>query len=104
MTARQFATVLPVRRSWFISTRSAAIGLAWTTATNASVAIALSPLVSSLMAALMLRERIGLLRLVVQLAGWCVLDRSVSSKLAGDAGLGDGHGRGIGRPSRSAAS
>lgn len=94
MTARQFATVLACAALMvYLNQILLAVGLVRTTATNASVAIALSPLVSSLMAALILRERIGLLRIVGVALGFAgvliVVLHSSGARLA-DAGLGDG--------------
>jgi drug/metabolite transporter (DMT)-like permease len=67
-------------------------GLARTSATNGSIAIALSPLVSSLMAAAILRERIELARILGVLLGLggvlIVVLKGSGGKIAG-AGLGD---------------
>lgn len=67
-------------------------GLAKTSATNGSVAVALSPLISSLMAALMLRERLGLSRLIGVALGFggvlMVVLKTSGAQLA-HAGTGD---------------
>lgn len=67
-------------------------GLARTSATNGSVAVALSPLISSLIAALMLRERLDLSRLVgvaLGLGGVLVVVLKTSGAQLGQAGAGD---------------
>jgi drug/metabolite transporter (DMT)-like permease len=67
-------------------------GLTKTSATNGSVAVALSPLVSSLMAALILRERMDLSRLVgvaLGLGGVLIVVLKTSGAQLGQAGAGD---------------
>ena len=68
---RQYATVLLCALLMvYLNQTLLAGGLKRTTATNASIAIALSPLVSSLLVALMLRERIGMRRAIGVLLGF----------------------------------
>jgi len=93
MTGRQLVTVVACAVLMVYANQTLiAGGLVRTTATNASVAIALSPLVSSLMAALILRERLGLLRLAGVALGFggvlIVVLHSSGARLAG-AGIGD---------------
>ncbi len=93
MNRRQLATVVACAVLMvYLNQILISSGLLRTTATNGSVAIALSPLVSSLMAAVILRERFGPMRLAGVLLGFggvlVVVLHSSGARLA-DAGLGD---------------
>jgi len=93
MNRRQLATAITCAVLMvYLNQIFVAAGLSRTTATNGSVAIALSPLVSSLMAAAILRERIGLMRIVGVLLGLggvlIVVLKSPGAQVAG-AGWGD---------------
>jgi drug/metabolite transporter (DMT)-like permease len=93
MTRNQMATVLACAVLMvYVNQILLSAGLVRTTATNGSVAIALSPLVSSLMAAVMLRERLGPLRIAGVALGFggvlIVVLQSPGARVA-DAGLGD---------------
>jgi len=93
MNRRQFATaVFCAVLMVYLNQILVAAGLSRTTATNGSVAIALSPLVSSLMAAAILRERIGSMRIAGVLLGLggvlVVVLKSPGAQVAG-AGWGD---------------
>ena len=93
MTRDQLATVIACAVLMvYLNQILLSAGLVRTSATNASVAIALSPLVSSLMAALMLRDRLGYLRIAGVALGFggvlIVVLQSPGARVA-EAGLGD---------------
>ncbi|MDB5730541.1 MAG: Permease of the drug/metabolite transporter superfamily [Variovorax sp.] len=93
MNGRQLATVFVCAVLMvYVNQILIAGGLVRTSATNASVAIALSPLVSSLMVAMLLRERLGWMRLAGVVLGFggvlIVVLHSSGARLA-HAGLGD---------------
>jgi drug/metabolite transporter (DMT)-like permease len=92
-TARQSALVLMCAVLLVYSNQVLiSAGLAKTSATNGSVAVALSPLISSLMAALMLRERLGAARLVgvaLGFGGVLIVVLQTSGAQLAHAGAGD---------------
>ena len=93
MNRRQLATaIMCAVLMVYLNQILVAAGLSRTTATNGSVAIALSPLVSSLMAAAILRERIGLMRIVgvlLGLGGVLIVVLKSPGAQVGGAGWGD---------------
>lgn len=93
MTRHQLGTVLVCALLMvYVNQILLAAGLVRTTATNASVAIALSPLVSSLMAALILRERIrssNIAGVVLGFGGVLLVVLQSKSARAAEAGFGD---------------
>ncbi|WP_256735033.1 DMT family transporter [Variovorax sp. dw_954] len=93
MNRRQIATVLACAALMvYVNQILLSAGLVRTSATNASVAIALSPLVSSLMATLILKERLGMLRILGVALGLggvlIVVLQSPGARLA-ETGIGD---------------
>jgi drug/metabolite transporter (DMT)-like permease len=93
MTRHQLGTVLVCALLMvYVNQILLAAGLVRTSATNASVAIALSPLVSSLMAALILRERIrssNIAGVVLGFGGVLLVVLQSTSARAAEAGFGD---------------